>query len=599
MTIALTQIVSTITIIAKNKGNVIMQRTHYAGNLRKENVGEEVVLKGWVSKSRHLGSLRFIDLRDKSGYVQLTLDNPDAFPDVKSEYVIEVEGKVALKDVPNPKLPTGEVEVIVSKLNIINKAALPPFIIADNSDALEDTRLQYRYLDLRRPILLHNLQVRAKIVKIWHEYLDNLGFLEVETPILNLSSPEGARDYLVPSRIHHGAFYALPQSPQLWKQLLMVGGVERYYQVAKCFRDEDLRADRQPEFTQLDLETSFLDQDELLALNEGFLASLFKEIAGVDIKLPLRRIPYWEALDTYGSDKPDTRFDLKIKDVKSILSRSSAPFFGKEDYIKGIVVPGVAEATSRKVLDNLALEAKKWRLKAYYCLKCENGALTGPFAKFVDEELGKELIQYLGLNDGDVFFFASHPDRRIIDFGLGGLRNLYAKQLNLVKPGTFDLLWVVDFPMFTFVPEENRYVAEHHPFTRPKDEDLEKLDTKPDEVLAYAYDIVINGYEAGGGTLRIYDQDLQWKIFRMLGLSEEQVSEKFGWFVNALSYGTPPHGGLAYGLDRLAMILCGTDNIRDVTAFPKNLQASDPTSKAPQKVDPKQLEDLSIKVVDE
>ncbi|MBQ9458199.1 MAG: aspartate--tRNA ligase [Bacilli bacterium] len=576
-----------------------MQRSHFNGTLSLAELGQTVTLKGWVAKYRNLGSLLFIDLRDSSGIVQLTIDHPENFPDVRNEYVIEVEGKVAKKDVPNPRLKTGEIEILVSKMNVINKAELTPFIIADQSDALEDTRLQYRYLDLRRPCLLHNLRIRAQICSIFRSYFDAHHFLEVETPILNLSSPEGARDYLVPSRVHPGSFYALPQSPQLWKQLLMVGGVERYYQVAKCFRDEDLRADRQPEFTQLDLECSFLSQDEILTLMEGFLKRLFKEIRGVDIVTPLRRIKYWDALDTYGSDKPDTRYDLKIRDVTALLKKSSFPGFGEADMVKGIVVPGVAAQTSRKVLDELTLEAKKWRLKAYYCLKCEGGALTGPFAKFVDEALAKELIAELSLQEGDVFFFSSSDNRRIIDFGMGGLRTYYAKKLNLVPENTFDLLWVIDFPMFTPVEGENRVVAEHHPFTRPRDEDLPLLDTKPEEVLAYAYDIVINGYEAGGGTLRIYDHDIQWKIFRMLGLSEEEVAQKFGWFVDAFRYGTPPHGGLAFGLDRLAMILAGTENIRDVTAFPKNLQASDPTSKAPQPVDPKQLEDLFIEVKSE
>ena len=576
-----------------------MKRTHRNGELSRLNVGERVGLKGWVAKYRNLGALLFIDLRDATGTIQLTIDKPEAFPDVRNEYVIEVEGVVSLKEVPNPKLANGDIEILVDKLNIINKAELTPFIIADKSDALEDTRLQYRYLDLRRPVLLNNLKTRAKIVKIWHEYFDERGFIEVETPILNLSSPEGARDYLVPSRVHHGAFYALPQSPQLWKQLLMLGGIERYYQVAKCFRDEDLRADRQPEFTQLDLECSFLSQDEILSLCEGFLKRLFKEVRGLDIETPLRRLKYWDALDTYGSDKPDTRYGLEIHDVTALLKASSFPGFAEDDLVKGIVVPGQAAATSRKVLDELTLEAKKWRLKAYYCLKLENGVLAGPFAKFIDEDLGKKLIAELNLQDGDVFFFSANPSRRIIDFGMGGLRTLYAKKLELVKPDTFDLLWVVDFPMFTPVEGEDRVTAEHHPFTRPRDEDLPLLDSKPEEVLAYAYDIVINGYESGGGTLRIYDRDIQWKIFRMLGLSEEEVARKFGWFVDAFRYGTPPHGGIAFGLDRLAMILCGTDNIRDVTAFPKNLQASDPTSKAPQPVENSQLEDLAIKVVEE
>ena len=577
-----------------------MKRTNWNGTLRLSDVGKEVTLCGWVGTRRNLGSLLFIDLRDSTGYVQLVSDHPEDFPDVRNEYVIQAEGVVRKKDVPNPNLPTGEIEVYLHKITVLNKAVNPPFIIADKTDALEDTRLQYRYLDLRRPCLLNKLKIRAAIVKAWHEYFDGQGFLEVETPILNLSPPEGARDYLVPSRVHHGAFYALPQSPQLWKQLLMVGGVERYYQVAKCFRDEDLRADRQPEFTQLDEEVSFMDQDQILALNEGFLAKAFKDVLGVEIQLPLRRMKYWDAMDNYGSDKPDTRYGLLLHDLKPILSRSPFQGFEGAEYIKGIVVPGVAKETSRKVLDALQIEARKFRLKGVLSLKMEGGALSGSFLKFLDEAQQKELIEALELKDDDLILFASSSSRRDIDFGLGALRTLYAKQLGLIKPNTYDLLWVVDFPMFEPIEgEEGRYAAEHHPFTRPRDEDLPLLDTKPEEVLAYAYDIIINGYEAGGGTLRIYDHDIQWKIFNLLGLSDEEVARRFGWFIDAFQYGAPPHGGIAFGLDRLAMIMSGTDNIRDVEAFPKNLQAADPMSHAPSEVSEDQLEAVAIKVVEE
>ena len=577
-----------------------MERTMHNGELRLSDVGKEVTLLGWVANRRNLGSLVFIDLRDASGTVQLIAKDPSILPDIRNEYVVEARGVVEKKDVPNPALKTGEIEVTLHSLKVISKANLTPFIIADKTDALEETRLKYRYLDLRRPCLLHNLRVRAEIVRCWHEYFGANGFLEVETPILNLATPEGARDYLVPSRLHHGSFYALPQSPQLWKQLLMIGGVERYYQVAKCFRDEDLRADRQPEFTQLDEEVSFMDQDQILTLNEGFLQKVFRELLGVEITLPLRRIPYWEAMDVYGSDKPDTRYGLLIQDLHPLLSDVPFDGFRGVPFIKGIVVPGVAKETSRKVLDELQVEARKFRLKGVLSLKMLDGTLQGSFTKFLSEEKKAALISKLGLKEGDLLLFASSDDRRAIDFGLGALRTLFAKKLGLVKPGTYDLLWVVDFPMFDPIEgQPGVYSAEHHPFTRPRDEDLPFLESDPERVLAYAYDIVINGYECGGGTLRIFDHDTQWKIFNLLGLSDEDVAKKFGWFIDAFQYGVPPHGGMAYGLDRLTMILCGTDNIRDVIAFPKNLQAVDPTSKAPAEVSEDQLDVLGIQLKEE
>ena len=577
-----------------------MERTMHNGELRLSDVGKEVTLLGWVANRRNLGSLVFIDLRDASGTVQLIAKDPSILPDIRNEYVVEARGVVEKKDVPNPALKTGEIEVTLHSLKVISKANLTPFIIADKTDALEETRLKYRYLDLRRPCLLHNLRVRAEIVRCWHEYFGANGFLEVETPILNLATPEGARDYLVPSRLHHGSFYALPQSPQLWKQLLMIGGVERYYQVAKCFRDEDLRADRQPEFTQLDEEVSFMDQDQILALNEGFLQKVFRELLGVEISLPLRRMPYWEAMDVYGSDKPDTRYGLLIQDLHPLFSDVPFDGFRGVPFIKGIVVPGVAKETSRKVLDELQVEARKFRLKGVLSLKMLDATLQGSFTKFLSEEKQAALISELGLKEGDLLLFASSDDRRAIDFGLGALRTLFAKKLGLVKPGTYDLLWVVDFPMFDPIEgQPGVYSAEHHPFTRPRDEDLPFLESDPERVLAYAYDIVINGYECGGGTLRIFDHDTQWKIFNLLGLSDEDVAKKFGWFIDAFQYGVPPHGGMAYGLDRLTMILCGTDNIRDVIAFPKNLQAVDPTSKAPAEVSEDQLDVLGIQLKEE
>lgn len=573
-----------------------MKRTNYNGELRLANVSEEVTLVGWVSTRRNLGSILFIDLRDNTGIVQLCVEDPSKVPDVRNEYVVQVEGVVRKKDVPNPKLPSGDIEVLVKDMKVINKAENPPFIIADKTDALEDTRLEYRYLDLRRPCMLNNLRTRAKIVKITHDYLDSNRFLEVETPILDLATPEGARDYLVPSRLHHGCFYALPQSPQLFKQLLMIGGIERYYQIAKCFRDEDLRADRQPEFTQIDVETSFMDQDQVLELAEGMLKRYFKEIVNVDIKLPLRRINYWEAMDTYGSDKPDTRYGLHIQDVSEILKKTDFASFKDAKYIKGILIPGKGKETSRKKVDLLSMEARKFNLKGVLTLKVEDGKLEGSFAKFLTPEIESELRSFLSLKEDDLFVFASSNDRRDIDFGLGALRTLFAKEMGLIKAGTYDLLWVVNFPMFDRIEGTDQYTAEHHPFTRPRDEDLPLLDTDPEKVLAYAYDIVINGYEAGGGTLRIYDHDTQWKIFRLLGLSEEDVERKFGWFLRAFRYGVPPHAGFALGLDRLCMILCGTDNIRDVEAFPKNLQATDPMSKAPSIVSQEALDAVGVEI---
>lgn len=573
-----------------------MKRTNYNGELRLANVGEKVTLVGWVSTRRNLGSILFIDLRDNTGIVQLCVEDPSKVPDVRNEYVIQVEGVVRKKDVPNPKLPSGDIEVLVKDMKVINKAENPPFIIADKTDALEDTRLEYRYLDLRRPCMLNNLRTRAKIVKITHDYLDSNRFLEVETPILDLATPEGARDYLVPSRLHHGCFYALPQSPQLFKQLLMIGGIERYYQIAKCFRDEDLRADRQPEFTQIDVETSFMDQDQVLELAEGMLKRYFKEVVNVDIKLPLRRINYWEAMDTYGSDKPDTRYGIHIQDVSEILKKTDFASFKDAKYIKGILIPGKGKETSRKKVDLLSMEARKFNLKGVLTLKVEDEKLEGSFAKFLTPEIESELRSSLSLKEDDLFVFASSNDRRDIDFGLGALRTLFAKEMGLIKAGTYDLLWVVNFPMFDRIEGTDQYTAEHHPFTRPRDEDLPLLDTDPEKVLAYAYDIVINGYEAGGGTLRIYDHDTQWKIFRLLGLSEEDVERKFGWFLRAFRYGVPPHAGFALGLDRLCMILCGTDNIRDVEAFPKNLQATDPMSKAPSIVSQEALDAVGVEI---
>ena len=575
------------------------KRTHHCGELRKTNLGEEVSIIGWVSKRRNLGSILFIDLRDRYGIVQVLVKTDEIkVPEIRNEYILQIEGKVSLKEVANPNLATGEIEVIASKINVINKSENPPILIQEETDALEDIRLKYRYLDLRRLCMQKRFLIRAKIVKAVHEYLDAHDFIEVETPILTLSTPEGARDYLVPSRVHKGSFYALPQSPQLFKQLLMVSGFERYYQIAKCFRDEDLRADRQPDFTQIDIETSFLSEDQILTLTEGLIQKIYKDVINYDVKLPLRRINYDEAVDKYGSDKPDTRFDMHLISIKEILAYNSADLFTSNKYIKAIKVENFADVTSRKVQDEYNLTANKFNMKSFIYLKMISNKLEGSIIKFLSEEEQEKIINLLDLKNNDLVVIGLSNIKKNLDFGLGALRSLLAKKLNLIAPNTYDILWVVNFPLFEKSEETGEITPCHHPFTRPKDEDLDKLETEPYKVYSYSYDIVMNGYEAGGGSLRIYDQDVQKRIFKVLGFTNEDISRKFGFFVEALKYGTPPHGGLAFGLDRLTMILSGTDNIRDVIAFPKNLSAVCPMSNAPRPVDDKQLEDLGIKVVE-
>lgn len=572
-----------------------MERTCYNSDLSLDNVGQNVSLVGWVAKKRNLGSLVFIDLRDRSGIIQLTVQEGTKIPDIRNEYVISVQGKVAKKDVPNKNLKTGDIEVIVSKIEVLSKAKPTPMIIADETDALEDLRLKYRYLDLRRPSLQSNLIKRAKIVSIAHDYFDKNGFIEVETPCLTLSTPEGARDYIVPSRISHGAFYALPQSPQLFKQLLMIGGMERYYQIARCFRDEDLRQDRQPEFTQIDLEMSFLDQDQILSIMEGFLKRVFKECVGYELKTPLRRMDYSEAVDVYGSDKPDTRFELHLKDVTKILKQGDFNAYKDVETIKALVIPGEAVNTSRKVIDSLTLEAKKFGFGGIGVFKVLESGVESSLLKFFKEETIQEFVKAVDAKKNDlVLVLAGKHDQTC--FALGALRSQYARKLGLIKPNTYDLLWVVNFPLFEKDIHDGSYKALHHPFTRPTPETAKYLDSDPSKVLSAAYDIVINGYEAGGGSLRIYDQDMQNKVFNILGFSNEDIVRKFGYFVKAFEYGTPPHGGIAFGLERLSMIICGTDNIRDVIAFPKNLRAACPMSSAPQPVDEAQLEDLGIEI---
>ena len=574
-----------------------MERTCFNTELNEKNVGQEVTLVGWVSKKRNLGSIVFIDLRDRSGIIQVTVGEGVQIPDIRNEYIISVKGKVSLKEKENPNLKTGKIEILASEIEVVNTAKTTPLIIADETDALEDTRLKYRYLDLRRPIMQSYMDIRHQIKMAVHEYLSERHFIEVETPILTLSTPEGARDYLVPSRVHHGKFYALPQSPQIFKQLLMIGGMERYYQIARCFRDEDLRADRQPDFTQVDIETSFLDQDQFLTMMEGLIKEIFARTINYEVKLPLRRLSYKEAMDNYGSDKPDTRFGFLLHDVKNIYAKSEFGGFKDVEAIRAVVIDGVADKTSRKVIDELTLEAKKFGLGGLSVIKYENDEFTGSFVKFLLEEEKAALKNELGLKNNDLLIIAAGKYNRVCPL-LGALRLRYARELGLIKPNTYDLLWVVDFPLFERDVENGQITSTHHPFTRPRDEDLKYLDTDPTKILSYAYDIVINGYEAGGGSLRIYNQDVQKKIFEILGLSEEDIKRKFGFFVDAFQYGTPPHAGMAFGLDRLTMILGGTDNIRDVIAFPKNLAAVCPMSGAPNVVDEAQLNDLGIAVTD-
>lgn len=570
-----------------------MYRTIENGNINEKLVGQKVKIIGWVAKKRDLGGLTFVDLRDRSGIVQVLINEGVARPDIRNEYIIQIEGVVTLKEVPNKNLKTGKVEVVASKVTLINKAKNPPLIIADETDALEDVRLKYRYLDLRRKVLQDKLIARAKITKVTREFLDNEGFIEIETPILTKSTPGGARDYLIPSRLNPGTFYALAQSPQIYKQLLMIGGLEKYYQIARCFRDEDLRSDRQPDFTQIDIETSFFTYEEVLDLNERLLQKIFKEVKGYDLKLPLPRLTYHEAVENYGSDKPDLRFDLKIRDLSKVLSNEEY-FKAKED-VRGLIINDPTNILSRKTLDELNLIVKQHGLNFLGVLKYDGTAFSGSLAKNITSS-HTEVAEALGLAANDVVLLGfDAPLARILS-ALGAVRKELGVRFNLIDENAYSCLWVDSFPLFSYDPETRRFASEHHPFTQPKEEDIAKLTTAPEEVLSYAYDIVINGYEAGGGSMRIYDQDLQNRIFEILGLSEKEIEYLFGFFIEALKYGTPPHGGIAFGLDRLTMILTGTDDIRDVIAFPKNLKGASLMTGEPSKVSNLQLDELYIKI---
>lgn len=579
-----------------------MKRTHYNGELRLEHVGLEVSLIGWVSKKRNFGQLNFIDLRDRSGICQLLFSEQfsDQIKPVRNEYLLHVHGKVVERKDKNPELPTGDIEIEVSSFEIVNTAKTTPLIIADETDALEDTRLEYRYLDLRRPVMQKKLIMRHQITRSMREYLDQHGFIEIETPMLGKSTPEGARDYLVPSRVHPGSFYALPQSPQLYKQLLMISGFERYYQFARCFRDEDLRADRQTDFTQVDIETSFLSEDEIISMMEEMLVKLMKEVKGIDVQAPFLRLTYREAMNRYGSDKPDNRFDIELQELTDLFENTEFQVFrsviDSKGSIKGIVVPDFAHI-SRKQIDAFTALAKKNGAKGLVVLKALDSDLTGSARKFLKDSEVKALYERLRLKENDCLFIVSDQWLKTCTV-LGALRNEIGSQLHLKHKDEFSFLWVTEFPMFEYSEELGRYQASHHPFTQPMQEDIPLLDTDVESVRANAYDIVLNGYELGGGSLRIYDNHLQEKIFELLGFSEQQIKDKFGFFIDAFQYGTPPHGGLAFGLDRIAMILSESDSIRDVIAFPKNANAKCPMSKAPTPVDQSQLDELHIVISD-
>ena len=572
-------------------------------SLRIGNVGEVVTLYGWVQKKRDLGGVVFIDLRDRSGIVQLVVrdknDFYEAASNVKAEYVLRVTGTVSERESKNPNLPTGDIEIEVSNFEVLNTSKDIPFEITDDTTALEDTRLKYRYLDLRRRKLTNNLITRHKITMAVRNFLDNERFLEVETPVLCKSTPEGARDYLVPSRVNKGKFYALPQSPQIFKQLLMVGGIERYFQIAKCFRDEDLRSDRQPEFTQVDIEMSFVDQEDVMDLTERLVASVFKEVKGIDIKLPLMKMKYDDAMDKYGSDKPDLRFEMPICNITEIFKNTSFSVFknviDEGGIINCLVVKDAASQYSRKGLDQLTEFVKTYKASGLAYLKFED-EVSGSIAKVVSEEELNKLKEMLKIEKNDLLLIVAYKKYSIVKTSLGALRCKLGRDLGLIKKDDYKLLWVVEFPSFEYSEEEGRYVACHHPFTAPLDSDVDKLISDKEHCYSKAYDIVINGYEAGGGSIRIHKEEVQEKMFRALELSEEDIKNKFGFFVEALKYGTPPHGGLALGLDRLTMLLSGTDNIREVIAFPKTASASCLMSECPNTVSDKQLDELGIKV---
>lgn len=580
-----------------------MMRTHNNGELRISDVNKEVTLTGWIARKRNLGGIIFIDLRDRYGITQLVVrpDNKNygICEELKNEYVILVKGKVIERESKNKNLPTGDIEIDVNELKVLSTAKQTPMIIADETDALEEVRMKYRYLDLRRPIMQRNFILRHKITMSVRNYFDSLDFIEVETPMFGKSTPEGARDYLVPSRVHPGKFYALPQSPQLYKQLLMIAGFEKYFQIAKCFRDEDLRADRQMEFTQIDVEMSFVNEDDVIEVTEGLMKKVLKDALDIQIKTPFKRLSYEEAMNRYGSDKPDTRFGLELIDLTDVAKKIDFSIFqnaiNNNGLVKAINIKNQAHNFSRKNISELEEIAKRYKAKGLIWFKYENNEFNGSLARFITNDIKDELINVLNLENNDLVVIVA-DEKEITNVSLGQLRVHLGKQLNLIDPNVFDFLWVVDWPLFEYDEETNRYVAAHHPFTSPKDGQEELMLSNPSAVKAKAYDIVLNGYELGGGSIRIHNQETQRKMFKAIGLTEEEAKEKFGFFLEALQYGTPPHGGIALGLDRLVMILTKSSSLRDVIAFPKTNNAFDLMSEAPNTVSPKQLEELKIKI---
>lgn len=578
-----------------------MKRSMYAGRVRSEHIGTSITLKGWVGRRRDLGGLIFIDLRDREGIMQLVINPEEVSASVmataeslRSEFVIEVSGVVTAREQANDNLPTGEVELKVQELSILNTSKTTPFEIKDGIEANDDTRMRYRYLDLRRPEMLENFKLRAKVTHSIRNYLDNLEFIDVETPMLTKSTPEGARDYLVPSRVNQGHFYALPQSPQITKQLLMNAGFDRYYQIVKCFRDEDLRGDRQPEFTQVDLETSFLSDQEIQDIVEGMIAKVMKDTKGLEVSLPFPRMAYDDAMNNYGSDKPDTRFDMLLQDLTEIVKEVDFKVFSEASVVKAIVVKDKADKYSRKNIDKLTEIAKQYGAKGLAWLKYADNTISGPVAKFLTAIEGR-LTEALQLENNDLILFVA-DSLEVANETLGALRTRIAKELELIDYSKFNFLWVVDWPMFEWSEEEGRYMSVHHPFTLPTAETAHELEGDLAKVRAVAYDIVLNGYELGGGSLRINQKDTQERMFKALGFSAESAQEQFGFLLEAMDYGFPPHGGLAIGLDRFVMLLAGKDNIREVIAFPKNNKASDPMTQAPSLVSEQQLEELSLTV---
>lgn len=580
-----------------------MYRTHNNGCLRVENVGETVTLAGWVAKRRNLGGLIFVDLRDRYGITQVVArpetESYKVLETCRNEYVINVTGKVIKRESINKNIPTGEIEVEAENVKILSEAENPPMIVADETDALEDFRMKYRYLDLRRPVMQKNLILRHNIVKAVRSYFDGLEFVEVETPVFGKTTPEGARDYLVPSRVNPGKFYALPQSPQLYKQLLMVAGMDRYYQIARCFRDEDLRADRQMEFTQIDVEMSFIDEEDIYGIIEGMIKKVMKDVKGIDVQTPFIRIPFDESMERFGNDKPDLRFGMELKNVTSIFSNIDFALFKQtienKGIIKGLNAKGASSKYSRKELDRLTEVVKKLKAKGLMYLKYDNNEFTGSIAKYLTDEAKSELIKIFEVENGDLLLFVA-DNAAICNSSLATLRNTLGKELGLIDPNKYCYCWINNWPSFEWNEEENRYVAAHHPFTDPKDEFKGMLLTHPEKCYSKCYDIVLNGFELGSGSIRIHDQKTQDEMFRAIGLTDDDIHRKFGYFVNALKYGTPPHGGIALGLDRLAMLLTGAQSLREIIAFPKSANAICPMSEAPTSISEEQAKELHIKI---